>query len=583
MAFKKNRRPQANDPLASQVPAGYRPAFTPGSQGSGANNAFRNQAGASQYSRSNPQYSAQRSRKSAKGKKIALGVCCALIVALIGCGTAFAVWYNNVNSQLNTGGKTSEELENINEQLVSSNFNEPFYMMLIGSDKREGDDEGGARSDTNIVVRVDPTSNQATLVSIPRDTMIDIDGYGTNKFNAAYNYGGAAATIREATQLTGVSISHYAEVNFEELVSLVDAVGGVDVMVDERIDDTDADNTTDHPENPRIIIEAGEQHLNGEQALVFARSRAYVDGDFTRTANQRKLIQALVDKVLALPVTELPGVIQAAAKCVTTDMKVNDIVSLAQQFKDDGDLLMYSAMLPSVTGYVDGVSYVFADEDKVAEMMKVVDQGGDPSGITGSTSKLAQKYGAGSSAGGSSTGGTATGSGMYAGNDYDTGAASAYSSGYSASGTGSSSYYGGATGGYADTSSSASGAGTGYSGAASTGGSAGSYGTGGYASGAGTGGYATGTGVGSFCLLALFRSSKGRGLKLRPFLLPNEKGSQSEWDCEPLCDLRRVTGYCSVAYPSGFMDCQRQLSAHIRSRSYSATQPSSVRALSQAA
>ena len=492
MAFKKNRRPQANDPLASQVPAGYRPAFTPGSQGPGANNAFRNQAGASQYSRSNPQYSAQRSRKSAKGKKIALGVCCALIVALIGCGTAFAVWYNNVNSQLNTGGKTSEELENINEQLVSSNFNEPFYMMLIGSDKREGDDEGGARSDTNIVVRVDPTSNQATLVSIPRDTMIDIDGYGTNKFNAAYNYGGAAATIREATQLTGVSISHYAEVSFDELIDLVDAVGGVDVMVDERIDDTDADNTTDHPENPRIIIEAGEQHLNGEQALVFARSRAYVDGDFTRTANQRKLIQALLDKVLALPVTELPGVIQAAAKCVTTDMKVSDIVSLAQQFKDDGDLVMYSAMLPSITGYVDGVSYVFADEDKIAEMMKVVDQGGDPSGITGSTSKLAQKYGAGSSAGGPSSGGAATGSGMYAGNDYGTGGTSAYGGGYSASSAGSSAYYGGSTGGvtggYADTSSSTSGAGTGgYAGAASTGGSASLYGTGGYATGTGTG------------------------------------------------------------------------------------------------
>lgn len=492
MAFKKNRRPQANDPLASQVPAGYRPAFTPGSQGPGANNAFRNQAGASQYSRSNPQYSSQRSRRSGKGKKIALGVCCALIVALIGCGTAFAVWYNNVSSQLNTGGKTSEELENINEQLVTTNFNEPFYMMLIGSDKREGDDEGGARSDTNIVVRVDPVSNQATLVSIPRDTMIDIDGYGTNKFNAAYNYGGAAATIREATQLTGVSISHYAEVSFDELIDLVDAVGGVDVMVDERIDDTDADNTTDHPENPRIIIEAGEQHLNGEQALVFARSRAYVDGDFTRTANQRKLIQALVDKVLALPVTELPGVIQAAAKCVTTDMKVSDIVSLAQQFKDDGDLVMYSAILPSITGYVDGVSYVFADEDKVTEMMKVVDQGGDPSGITGSTSKLAQKYGAGSSAGGPSSGGAATGSGMCAGNDYGTGGTSAYGGGYSASSAGSSAYYGGSTGGvtggYADTSSSTSGAGTGgYAGAASTGGSASSYGTGGYATGTGTG------------------------------------------------------------------------------------------------
>ena len=195
-----------------------------------------------------------------------------------------------------------------------------------------------------------------------------------------------------------------------------------------------------------------------------------------------------MNKVLALPVTELPGVIQAAAKCVTTDMKVSDIVSLAQQFKDDGSLVMYSAMLPSVTGYVDGVSYVFADEDKVTEMMKIVDQGGDPSGITGSTSKLAQKYGAGSSAGGSSTGGAATGSGMYAGNDYATGGTSGYSGGYSASGAGSSSSYGGSTGGYADTSSSASGAGTGgYAGAASTGGSASSYGTGGYATGTGTG------------------------------------------------------------------------------------------------
>ena len=232
MAFKKNRHPQANMPQDSQS-TGYRPAYIPGSQGHDANNAFRNQTGVTQYSRSNPVYSSQRKRKSGKGKKIAIGVCCALVVALIGCGTAFAVWLNGVNSQLNTGDKTSEELESINEQLVTSSFDEPFYMMLIGSDKREDDEEMGARSDTNIVVRIDPVNNQATLVSIPRDTMIDIDGYGTNKFNAAYNYGGAAAAIREASQLTGVDISHYAEVNFDALVSLVDAVGGVDVVVDE--------------------------------------------------------------------------------------------------------------------------------------------------------------------------------------------------------------------------------------------------------------------------------------------------------------------------------------------------------------
>lgn len=462
MAFKKNRHPQANMPQDPRS-TGYRPAYVPGTQGPGANNAFRNQTGSTQYSRSNPMYSTQRKRKSGKGKKIAIGVCCALVVALVGCGTAFAIWFNNINTQLNTGDKSSEEIENINEQLVSASYDEPFNMLLIGSDKREGHDEDGARSDTNIVVRVDPVNNQATLVSIPRDTMIDIDGYGTNKFNAAYNYGGAAATIREASQLTGVGISHYAEVNFDALVGLVDAVGGVDVQVDERVDDPDADGTTDNPDWEHIVIEPGLQHLNGDQALTFARSRAYVDGDFTRTANQRKLIEALVDKVLALPVTEMPGVIQAAAQCVTTDLKISDIISLAQQFKNGGDLTMYSAMLPSITGDVDGVSYVFADEDKVTEMMQVVESGGDPSGITGSTSKLAQKYSASTSAGTTSS----SGSGSHAGNDYDAapansgygtysgndyGTDNSYSSGGYGTGAGyvdSSTSYGGTSGGTA--------------------------------------------------------------------------------------------------------------------------------------
>ena len=75
-------------------------------------------------------------------------------------------------------------------------FTEPFYMILIGTDEAEDSTEDMHRSDTNIVVRIDPAKNQATMVSIPRDTKIDIDGYGTNKFNAAYAYGGAAGRSR---------------------------------------------------------------------------------------------------------------------------------------------------------------------------------------------------------------------------------------------------------------------------------------------------------------------------------------------------------------------------------------------------
>lgn len=486
MSLRNNRRSRKNAPMNSQEPpvaSGFTPAYTPGSQGRGANSAYRNQTGAGQYSRNSSNYSSHK-RKSGKGKKIAIGVLSAVLVVAIGCGAAFAVWYNGVSKELNQGDYTDEQIEEIQDQLVQASYTEPFYVLLIGSDKRaDGDDADGARSDTNIVVRIDPVNNQATLVSIPRDTMIDIDGYGTNKFNAAYNYGGAAATIREASQLTGVGISHYVEVGFDDLIALVDAVGGVDVEVDELVDDPDADGTTDNPDWEHVVIEPGLQHLNGNAALTFARSRAYTDGDFTRTSNQRKLIEALVDKVLALPITEMPSVVQAAAKCVTTDMKITDILALAQQLKgnNNGDMTLYSAMLPSITGYVDGVSYVFADEDALTKMMKIVESGGDPSGITGTTSKLAQERMASSSSTGSTSSGTSSSSGVHSGNDltrsdssssysstYDSGSGYGYSSGYdSGYSSGYSTYDSGtSSGGYSD---SYSYSGSGTSGSSGTG------------------------------------------------------------------------------------------------------------------
>ena len=415
--------------------------------------------GAGAYSRNSSAYShSSAKRKSGRGKKIAIGVAIALVVALVGCGTALALYIGGINDKITTGNKTEDQLNAIDEQLVSADLNKPFYMMLIGSDIREGQSQSESRSDTNILVRVDGSKNQVTMVSIPRDTAIDIDGHGVSKFNNAYTYDGAAGVIREASELCGVEIAHYAEVNFGNLVSLVDAVGGVDVEVEQRIDDTDADGSTGIPGAERIIIEEGLQHLDGDAALVFARSRAYADGDFTRTQNQRKLIQAIVDKVLSLPVTELPGVIEAAAQSVTTDLSVTDIINLAQQFQDEGDMVMYSAMVPSVAQYVNGISYVFTDTGQLAEMMKVVEEGGDPSGITVSDEMLAKAIAAEQNQG--------------------------YSSGYSSYGSGYSSY----SSGY---SSYGSGYGSGYSSYGTAGAGTGSYGT----AGAGAG-YSTGTGTG---------------------------------------------------------------------------------------
>lgn len=313
-----------------------------------------------------------------RGKKIAIGVMCSLLVLVLGAGTAMALYVNNLNSKL-LGDKTEEEKMAIQDVLApKKSFSEPFYMMLIGSDAREGNDEMGQRSDTNIVVRVDPTTYTVSMVSIPRDTMIDIDGYGRNKFNAAYNFGGASSTIREASQLLNVEISHFAEVNFEKLIELVDVVGGVEIDVQDKIDDPDA--------GP-VVIEPGLQTLDGQAALVYARSRAFVDGDFTRTLHQRELIEAIIKKVLSLPITDLPGVIEQAANCVSTDLTVTDIIALATQFQDFGNLTIYSAMAPSaiVPYYIDGVSYVVADPTSVAQMMQLIEEGKDPSAVDSSS------------------------------------------------------------------------------------------------------------------------------------------------------------------------------------------------------
>lgn len=329
---------------------------------------------ADDYSRDAEQYAhtavAEKAGGKAKGKhKVLKRVLIILVILIVAAGIAAALYVNNINNLLK--GDTSEEDQaKINSALTGDvDFDKPFYMLLIGSDARVGDSTMGQRSDTNILVRVDAPSGKVTMVSIPRDTAINYGDYGTIKFNAAYAYDGAAGTIKAANQLTGAKISHYATIDFDGLTQLVDAVGGVDVDVKERIDDPDAGD---------IVIEKGKQHLDGAAALVFARSRAYADGDFSRVSNQRILIEAIADKLKKLDATQLTDTVEAAAKTVTTDMSAQDLVTLALLLHDSPDLTIYSATLPSTTGMVDGASYVFADVPGIQTMMSAVDVGKDP-------------------------------------------------------------------------------------------------------------------------------------------------------------------------------------------------------------
>lgn len=318
----------------------------------------------SEYGRDNLRYQgAVKSRKRMSlGKKLLIGIPCVLLVALIGVGVALALYVNSLDNTMQI--KDRAVLEALDNTYVEEEKESPFYMLILGSDSRNGET---ARSDTIMLARIDPANLGVTLVSIPRDTMIDLPGYGTQKINAAYAYGGAAGSINAVSALAGVPIAHVVEVDFSGFESIVDALGGVTVDV--------PPNTT----YKGVYVPEGRNTINGQQALVFARCRkTYATGDFQRTANQRQLVQAIASDVLKASPEEIPGLVSSLAACVRTDMAVVDLAELALSMRGMDTGAIQSAVVPSYTAMIDGGSYVIAEEAAWAEMMSRVDQGLPP-------------------------------------------------------------------------------------------------------------------------------------------------------------------------------------------------------------
>lgn len=315
----------------------------------------------------------RKKRKSHKARNRALAVLGVLVAIFAIVGGAFALYLHSLDSAM--GFKSQEDKDSMRAAMLKTNPVEDktsFLMLVLGSDARVND--ATSRSDVMILLRVDPTNGKITMVSIPRDTKVEIEGHGTQKINAAYAFGGAAGAVTAVSQFAGVPILHYAEVHFDELEQLVDDLGGVWVDVPVSNNQTGASNTGQK-------LNSGYQLLNGSQALAFARERyGYTRGDFQRADNQKLVAQAIVKQVLDQQPTELPGTIQELAGCVTTDLSVSDIASLAQQFQSTG-VTFYSATVPSTTQTIDGVSYTITVQDKWDEMMGLVNQGKDPSAV----------------------------------------------------------------------------------------------------------------------------------------------------------------------------------------------------------
>lgn len=327
------------------------------------------------YSRENVGRYSERARQRRRGRMIKRGVLGGLLAVLLVGVVGVGAWFTRVVDNLGGNGLIDGGIRAILSD--SDVAREPFYVLLLGTDGRPGEEV--YRSDSIILARIDPTEKKASLISIPRDTMVVYNGE-TMKINATHAAGGPEGVVQAVNDLCfngEQKISHYAEINFEGMEDLIDAVGGIDLEATEEVDD---------PEHLDIKIEKGFQHMDGATALTYARCRyTYTDGDFTRMRHQRQVLSALAKKLLNdLDPATIMGTVEELSKVVITTLGVQDIVSVANAMRGmDVENDMYVANVPSYadeTTYVNGVSYVFVYEDKLAEMMRRLDAGENPEG-----------------------------------------------------------------------------------------------------------------------------------------------------------------------------------------------------------
>ena len=216
-------------------------------------------------------------------------------------------------------------------------FSTPTAILLLGTDHSIAAARSGDRhSDSITLLRTDPPHHRLYYLSIPRDLRVDIPGYGNAKINTAFQVGGPRLAARTVASYTDIPINHVVIVNFAQFKDLIDAVGGVDIVVSERIQSKfDCPYATEArcARWPGWRFEPGKQHMNGQRALIYSRVRKNAlnpgDSDITREARNQQVIQALMSKLASFSTfMRLPFIGHDLMRPLATDLSANDFAAL---------------------------------------------------------------------------------------------------------------------------------------------------------------------------------------------------------------------------------------------------------------
>jgi LCP family protein required for cell wall assembly len=244
----------------------------------------------------------------------------------------------------------------------------PINVLLLGSD--EGVASGG-RSDVVMLAHVDATREHVWVISLPRDSWVDIPGHGPAKINAAYALGGFPLALQTVEQLLGLRIDHVASIDLDGFSDITTALGGVDVEVVQPFTDT----------RTGYEFDARTHHLAGDLAVAFVRQRTQLaEGDFDRMVNQQAFLRAMLAAVLSRGTLTNPAELSRVLDATTRHLTVDELLTagrmrdLAWQLRNlrSDDVTFFTAPVAGLGKSADGQSIVHLDDARLAELADAV-------------------------------------------------------------------------------------------------------------------------------------------------------------------------------------------------------------------
>ena len=283
-----------------------------------------------------------------------IGIIFLLFIAIVG-AYAFSV-YRSAHSALNEAYIPLETERETGLKLKK----EPFSVLLLGIDRDEGRGAGG-RSDTIMVVTVNPGQKSTNILSIPRDTRVEIVGRGTDKINHAYAFGGAQLSIDTVKNFLDIPIDFYAEVDMDGFLTLVDTVGGVTV-----------ENTSIAFSYDGYSFPLGALTLNSQEALAYTRMR-YEDpqGDYGRQARQRDVVTALAKSLAIKGATQYQSIFDTLGTNMKTNMTMSDITSISMNYTKALNEIN-QLQLRGTGQMIGGVSYQVVSQAELLEAQTIL-------------------------------------------------------------------------------------------------------------------------------------------------------------------------------------------------------------------